>query len=710
MTNVEFNLPTTLAMTPQLSRWVAFSDDGTVIIRTGKVELGQGIVSAIAQLAAEELDVDYSRVRMVAANTTLNPNEKSTSGSRSIQEGGESMRQVCAEVRALMLEHAAKVLEVPLGSLTVQNGLIASSASRLTTSYWELNDQVDLSVLASGRARPKPPGNCAIVGKPLKRLDIRSKITGAAFIQDLDFPGMLHARIIRPPAYQGKLQSFDPTVLESLPGDIQTIRIGSFLAVVADREDTAIRAMKKLSATCSWKQPSLLPDENALTEFLLSQETEDEHLCGEGTLEPAQSAERMSRLYTRPYIAHASIAPSCAIGWHDDGITRVWTHSQSIYELRNDIARVLGVNAKQLQLTHAESSGCYGHNGADDAALDAALLALKLPGRPVRVQWMREDEFAWEPFGPAMAVKLEGTLSPDGLVAQWYEHIWGNRHISRPGRQRSPGLLSAWYLDQGFDQPDAVDMPLEMGGGSQRNAVPYYQFPVKQVTNHAVKAMPVRTSALRALGAYLNVFAIESFMDEMATASEQDPVQFKLAHIHDARARHVIERAAVLSSWDSPLPQGTIPQGKGFAFARYKNIGSYAAVVVEVQVDHEVRVTNVYAAVDCGRVVNPDGVINQIEGGIIQSISWTLKERVRFDRERITSLDWEDYPILTFSEVPDIAVDLIDLPDQSSLGIGESLTGPVAAAIANAVHNAIGVRVAHLPLTHEQIVKAIHEA
>jgi nicotinate dehydrogenase subunit B len=710
MSNSGHTLPTTLAMTPQLNRWVSFADDGTVTVRTGKVELGQGIVSAIAQIAAEELDVEYARIRMVPANTTLNPNEKSTSGSRSIQEGGESMRQACAEVRALMLERAAEVLEAPLDSLTIQDGIISTSLNRRTTSYWGLKEQINLSVAATGRARPKRPGECGIVGKSLKRLDIQSKITGAAFIQDLDFPGMLHARIIRPPSYWGKLLAFDQTVLENLPGHVQAICAGSFLAVVADREDTAIRAMKKLSASCTWDQPGLLPDENALPAFLLSQETEDELLCDEKTAGLHQSGEKVSRLYTKPYIAQASIAPSCSIGWHNDGTTRVWTHSQSIYELRNDIARVLGIEAQQLELMHAESSGCYGHNGADDVALDAALLARILPGKPVRVQWMREDEFAWEPFGPAMAVKIEGALTPDGLIAEWDEQIWGNRHISRPGRQPSPGLLSAWYLEQGFDQPAAVDMPLEMGGGSQRNAVPYYHFAVKRVTNHAVKAMPVRTSALRALGAYLNVFAIESFMDEMASKAGQDPVHFKLAHVKDARARHIIQRAAELASWHTPLPHEHAPRGKGFAFARYKNMGSYAAVVVEVEVDQAVHVNKVYAAVDCGRVVNPDGVINQIEGGIIQSISWTLKERVRFDRERITSIDWESYPILTFSEVPDIEIDLIDQPNQSSLGIGESLTGPVAAAIANAVHNAIGVRVPHLPLTYEQIVKAIHEA
>jgi CO/xanthine dehydrogenase Mo-binding subunit len=396
------------------------------------------------------------------------------------------------------------------------------------------------------------------------------------------------------------------------------------------------------------------------------------------------------------------------VAWWHDGKLEVWSHSQSIYALRDAIAKVLELAPDSVIARHAEGSGCYGHNGADDVAFDAALLARAMEGHPVRVQWMREDEFAWEPFGPAMVVKIEGSLDASGYVAQWKEEIWGNRHISRPGRHPAPGLLAAWHFGKGFEPPPAVDMPISMGGGSQRNAVPYYDFPDQSVINHALKTMPVRTSALRALGAYLNVFAIESFMDEMAVATGADPVEFRLRHLNDERARAVILAAAAKAEWKTDS-KGDGTRGVGVAFARYKNIGNYVAVVAEVSIARSVRVVRVVAAVDCGCIVNPDGVLNQAEGGIVQATSWTLKEQVRFDRTRITSRTWEDYPILTFSEVPKIEIVLIDRPEQESLGVGEGMTGPTAAAIANAVYNAMGVRVRDLPMTYERVVAAMNE-
>jgi CO/xanthine dehydrogenase Mo-binding subunit len=395
----------------------------------------------------------------------------------------------------------------------------------------------------------------------------------------------------------------------------------------------------------------------------------------------------------------------------------VWSHSQSIYALRDAIVQVLQLMkrpAVDVIVRHAEGAGCYGHNGADDVALDAVLLALAAEGRPVRVQWMREDEFAWEPFGPAMLVTLEGAVNEGGFVSDWQEEIWGNRHISRPGRHAASGLLGAWYLEQGFEQPPAADMPLVMGGGSQRNAVPYYDFPEQSVINHAVIPMPVRTSALRALGAYINVFAIESFMDELALAAGVDPVEFRLRHLSDERAIAVIKAVVAKAGWKpgskgegSVDGGGTGSHGIGIAFARYKNIGNYVAVIAQVCVEETVRVLRVVAAVDCGCIVNPDGVLNQVEGGIVQATSWALKEELRFDRTRITSRTWEDYPILKFSEVPQIDIELINRPEHESLGVGEGMTGPTTAAIANAVYNALGVRVRDLPMTHERIVKAM---
>jgi CO/xanthine dehydrogenase Mo-binding subunit len=384
----------------------------------------------------------------------------------------------------------------------------------------------------------------------------------------------------------------------------------------------------------------------------------------------------------------------------------VWSHSQAIYALRDELAKVLGVPADDIVARHAEGAGCYGHNGADDAALDAALLARAVDGSPVRVQWMREDEFAWEPFGPAMAVNLSAALDGRGSVAGWRQDIWGNRHLTRPGRHPNPGLLAAWHLERGFEPPPAVDVPIAMGGGGQRNAVPYYDFPGQRVVNHIVKPMPLRVSTLRSLGAYLNIFAIESFMDELAHAAGSDPVEFRLRHLRDERARAVVRAAAARAGWKAG-ERSDGERGRGVAFARYKNIGDWVAVVAEVELARAVRVSRVVAALDCGRIVNPDGVKNQAEGGVIQAVSWTLKERVRFDRTRVTTRNWDDYPILTFEEAPAVEVVLMDRPEEPSVGVGEGMMGPTAAAIANAVFDALGVRVRDLPLTPERIAAAI---
>jgi len=698
-------LPPTLNANRRLDRWVQVNADGTVTVRTGKVEIGQGIVSAMAQIAADELDVDYTRIRMVPADTSVSPDEGSTTGSRSIEEGGSSLRQVCAEVRDLLLQTAARRLNASLESLTVKDGTIRVRARRESATYWELATEVDLAREATGQVSPKQSGELELVGKAVPRLDIPRKLTGAAYVHDLEIPGMLHGRVLRPPSYRATLISLDTAAVRAMPGVEAIVCEGNFIGVVAVREEQAIKAMQLLERNAVWDEQADLPDADAMPEFLRAQPAEDE-LLREKSSASARGGKALISTYTRPYLAHASIGPSCAIAWWHENRLEVWSHSQAIHSLRAELAKTLQLDAANIVVRHAEGAGCYGHNGADDAALDAVLLARAAGGRPVRLQWMREDEFGWEPFGPAMVVRMEGTLDRNGKVASWQEEIWSNRHITRPGRHPNPGLLAAWHIDPGVEPPPAIDMPLAMGGGSQRNALPYYDFPNERIVNHAIRQMPLRVSTLRALGAHLNVFAIESFMDELAAAAGIDPVEFRLRHLKDERARAVIEAAAAHAHW-TPGMKGDGMRGMGIGFARYKNIGNYAAVVAEVIVEQDVRVVRAVAAVDCGRVVNPDGVTNQAEGGIVQAASWTLKEQVRFDRTRILSRTWEDYPVIIFSEAPQIEIVLIDRPDEPSLGVGEGMVGPTAAAIGNAVANAMGIRVRDLPLTRARIIAAI---
>jgi CO/xanthine dehydrogenase Mo-binding subunit len=413
--------------------------------------------------------------------------------------------------------------------------------------------------------------------------------------------------------------------------------------------------------------------------------------------------------YTRPYQAHASIGPSCAVAqWTDDGALKVWSHCQGVFPLRGDLAKALKLPPERATVTHVQGSGCYGHNGADDVALDAALLARAVGTRPVKVQWMRDDEFAWEPFGPAMSMQIEAGLDGAGRIVDWSYEVWSNTHSTRPGGKGGVNLLAAWHLAEPFSAATPVPIPLPAGGGD-RNAIALYDIPSKRMTQHFIPQMPVRVSALRTLGAYANVFAIESFMDELAKEAGADPVAFRLKHLSDPRAKAVIETVAKNVSWD-PGVKGTGTRGRGIGFAQYKNHASYVAVIAEVEVDHlsgAVRVLKAHCAADAGQIVSPDGLKNQMEGGIVQSASWTLKEQVTFDRERVTSRDWLSYPILTFPEVPEVEVALIDRPGEPWLGAGEAAHGPTAAAIANAVAHATGARLRDLPLTPDKVKKAL---
>jgi nicotinate dehydrogenase subunit B len=702
---VTSQLQGSLRINRRLSQWLRFAPDGKVDVFSGKVEIGQGILTALAQIAAEELDLRPDRIRMIAASTAYSPNEAVTSGSLSIQESGAALRQACAEARAIYLDAAAAQLDAAVDTLQVADGNIFSADGR-STSYWALADDALLEREASGRASVKCTAY-RVVGTASPRLDLPPKIFGQAhFIHDLELPGMLHGRMLRPPSQSATLISVDERDAQACAGVLAVVRDGSLLGVLADTERHADAAIAKLSGRARWRESASLPDEDALSAWLKSQAADTTVVAGgsadpvgDGTL-PAV-ARTIKAAYAKPYLAHASIAPSCALAQFDGRRLEVWTHSQGIFNLRHDLALAFGMEQDAIVVRHVESAGCYGHNGADDAAYDAARLARAAAGRPVRVQWTRADELGWAPFGPAMAVDLEADLDADGAVIGWRHAIWSNGHGTRPGRAATPALLGSWHTAQAFPQPIAVNAPAAAGGGAERNALPLYVFPAPHIVSHRVLAMPLRTSALRALGAFANVFAMESFIDELALATASDPIEFRSRHLQDPRARAVIERAVENSGWRDWQAQEGL--GRGIGFARYKNSGAYCAVVAEIEAGAEIRVRRLTIAVDVGLAINPDGVANQIEGGAIQAVSWTLKEAVRFDRTRVTSDSWEAYPILRFSEVPAVTVDIMP-SGQPAVGAGEASLGPTAAAIANAVCDALGVRVRTLPITAARIV------
>jgi CO/xanthine dehydrogenase Mo-binding subunit len=689
----------------RIGQRLRIAPDGTVIVLAGKVEIGQGVLTAFAQIAADELDVPLGRVRVVPADTAIGPNDGSTSGSRSIAESGEDLRRVAARARELLLERAAARLGAPAASLTIAGGVVRTAAGASVT-YAELVDDALLAAAPAG-ATPKAPAARRVIGTRVPRLDLPNKILGKpAYVQDLTLPGMTHGRVVRSPIQSARLVSVDLEELRRLPGVIAVVRDGSFLGIVAGSEIQALRAQARARRIAVWEPGSGLPP--ADPHYLLGEATAD---AVHGEKADSAALARASRSYTaefsRPFIAHGALGPSCAVAQVEDGRTTVWTHAQGVFPLRHELALVLGAPLTAIRVIHMEGAGCYGHNGADDAALDAVLLARAVPGRPVRVQWMRDDEFAWEPYGPASVVRISASLDDAGRIVDWTHEIWGNGHGNRPGPRsdaRSASLLAAQHLATPF-APTVSPQARNLVSGELRNAAPAYTFPNQRIIDHYVARSPLRTSALRSLGAHANVFAIESAMDDLAAAARQGPLAFRLAHLDDPRAREVLEAATAKAGWrDDETSDGS--RARGIAYARYKNLAAYFAVVAEVALDTEIHVTRVWAAIDAGMAVSPDGVINQTEGGIVQATSWTLMERVRHDEMQATSLGWDTYPTIRFSQIPDIDVTLIDRPDQPPLGAGEAYAGPVSAAIGNAIRRATGVRLRDLPLTPDRLLKA----
>lgn len=702
-------VPPDVLANPRLGAWISVTDDGLIGVRVGKVELGQGILTALAQIAADALGVPVSRVRMLAAHTLLGPDEGLTAGSMSTAQAGAALRYVGAAMRTLVAERAATTWRVPLGDVRLAEGAV--HCGDRSASFAELARGValdrDLLSVPPRDTTTDRDGAHPAVGASHARLDLPDKVLGRPrYIADLRPEGLRFGRVVRPPSPGARLVDLDETRLNGL--GVEVVRDGSFLGLVAASEDLAEHAVAELRAAASWHEQDLLPDEDELADFLRAgPHDEIEVLSEDGSLDgPPAGAGTVTGTYSRPFLVHASIAPSCGVArWSDDSL-HVWSHSQGIHRLRDAIGSALGLDTEQVIIEHVENAGCYGHNAADDAAFDAVLLARAVPGVPVQVRWSRQDELTWGPLASAMVADVSAHLL-EGRIVGWRHDVWSQGHSARPTYAGVPGLLAGQHLADPQPAPAAGDPPLSGGAGTTRNAVPIYDVGPRYVAGHRLNRTPLRSSAMRALGAFTNVFAIESLMDEAAALAGADPLEFRRAHLSDTRAVAVLEKAAERAGWGRDLPDDA---GLGIGFARYKDKGAYCAVVAEVAVDHEVRVRRLTIAVDVGLVVNPDGVRNQIEGGATQATSWTTKERVRFDRRRITSDDWESYPILTFSEAPLVDVHLIDRPDQPSLGAGEAAQGPTAAAIANAVQAALGVRVRDLPITAGAVVAAIESA
>ena len=697
----------------QIDSWLAVKADGGVTCFTGRVDLGTGVRTALAQIVADELDVDFDRVTLVMGDTARTPDQGTTSASATIQKEAVPLRHAAADARQMLLKLASERLSVAVSDLRVANGIITSGRAGRSISYGELIGDKHFDLRATGRARTKKPSEYTVVGKSVPRVDLPAKATGAfTFVHDVRRPGMVHARVIRPPAAGVEaaigeaLASVDMGSVRHIPGMVQVVRIEDFVAVVAEREENAIKAARDLKI--EWKPWSALPDFSKLEATLRDYPAKTRTLREEGDIRSAlaNAATELSATYIWPYQLHASIGPSCAVAEYADNKLTVWSATQSAHALRREAARLLGLPEEAVRVVHVDGAGCYGLNCADDVSLDAALLA-KAVGRPVRVQLSREQEQGWEPKGGAQLMDVSASLDGNGRITgyQFTTKCFSGR-----------GETLAHYLTGA-----AAVKPAVLGQGD-RNAVP----PYADIPNMQIKVLdlvpPVRSARIRGVASLPNSFAHECFMDELAAAAGIDPLKFRLDRLNDPRAQAVLAAVAKKANWEPRAQRkaqpaaGPIARGRGIAYARYTH-GDYpgygaafTAWIAEVEVDlasGSARVTRVVVAQDCGLMINPKGVEQQVRGNVIQTLSRALMEEAKFDTAGAVSLDFASYPIATFTDVPDIQVVLIERNDDPPLGAGESAAIPGAAAIANAIFDATGTRIRQVPFTPQRIKMAL---
>ena len=705
-----------LEANPALDDWLTFGADGTVTVRSGKVEIGQRISTAVALLAADELDIDPGRIAVARVETGLSPDEGFTSGSQSMAQTGNAVRLAAATARRHLLERAATMLDVDIATLEGDDGAIHSRASNRKTSYWELSAGAPLGLDIDPDAPLKPRTALRHVGAAATARGLEDIVRGHPhFLHDMSVPGMLHARPVRPPHYHARLAALDEVVTARLSAEgVEVVRDGSFLAVAALDEYAAVRAADRLAAAARWDLGVGLSSDDIYESLRANERVSRPVIDGtpvEGPVPPLEApptgaVATLEARYERPYQMHASMGPSAAMATFAEGRLTVTTHSQGIYFLRLALADALGMEPEAIHVRHAPGAGCYGHNGADDAAFDATLVARALPGSPVLLKWTREDEHAWEPYGSCASMDLRASLNGDGRIAAWSHETNSDTYSMRPrpgpGKAGAARLLATRFLAVPLE-PYVASPAMGRHMGIHRNLDPIYDLPEKRLVKHLVRGLPLRVSALRSLGAYANVFAIESFMDELAGAAGVDPVSFRLRHLSDPRGRAVIETAAArLDPAGTDCPEG---RGRGLGFAQYKNSAAYAAVIMEVSLGDEggIRLERCVIAADAGEIVDRAGLAAQLEGGVIQAASWTLHEAVAFDRDGISSRDWETYPVLGFDNVPAFETVLIDPGRAPFLGAGEATAGPTAAAIANAVFAATGLRLRRVPFTPGEV-------
>jgi nicotinate dehydrogenase subunit B len=690
----------------QVDTFLAIDGKGAVTLYAGKVDLGTGVRTALAQIVAEELDVPLASVTLVMGDTALTPDQGATYGSQSIQTGGMQIRQAAATARSVLLSQAAERLGVGPGDLAVADGIISVKAGGAGIAYADLIGGKSFMLKVNTAVQTKAPADFKIVGKSIARADIPEKLTGRfTYMHDLRVPGMLHGSVIRPPALGATLESVDEASIKDIPGIVKVVRDGNFLGVVTQTEWSAVRAARELKTT--WSKSEMLPDEKKLWEHVRATKIVKEDVTsnvGDVAAAMAGEGKTLSATYDFTIHTHGSIGPSCAISEFQGGKLTSWSASQATHNLRKQLAKMFGLPVDDVHCIYVDGAGCYGRNGHEDAAADSAMLAMAV-GKPVRVQWSRADEHGWDPKGPPTLIDLRAKLDASANITAWQSEFFIPQ-----GAAGTVDLVAATLSDK------PVDNMMSPGGITGDSAIGY-KIPNIKTVCHRLETTPFRPSWIRTPGRMQNTFANECFLDEIAAAANVDPLELRVRYSDpaDKRGLDILDRLGKLAKWDKrPSPRkdasGNIVKGRGVSYVKYELTRTYVGAVAEVEVDRamgDVRITRVYVVHDCGQIINPNGVKAQIEGNVIQTVSRTLKEEVTFDRGMITSLDWASYPILRFPELPEIEIELIDRPTEKPWGAGEPTAAVIPSAISNAIFDATGARLRSVPFKREKVKAAL---
>ncbi|MEH2469457.1 nicotinate dehydrogenase subunit B [Nitrobacteraceae bacterium AZCC 2161] len=690
----------------EVDGFIRIDHDGAVTLYSGKVDLGTGVRTAMTQIVAEELDVPIGAVSVIEGDTALTPDQGTSSGSNSIQFGGVQIRLAAATARRALLQQAAAALNVDIGDLMITDGVVTAKSTGKTVKFGELIGDKAFALKVDKAITTKTPADFKIVGKSVARLDIPAKVMAQfTYMQDYKMPGMLHGRVVRPPGIGATLQSVDEASVSAIPGFVKVVRVGNFVGVVAESEWGAIKAAQQLKTV--WSKWEGLPDQAALWDHVRNTKIVKDDVTsniGDASAALAQGVKRLKATYDFAIHTHGSIGPSCAVVEIKDGKLTCWTASQATHNLRKQLSAMLSMPVDDVRCIYIDGSGCYGRNGHEDAAADAALMA-RAVGRPVRVQWMRADEHGWDPKGPPTLVDLEAALDASGNIVAWSSSFFHPQGVS--GTVELVGADLAALPHENYLAP----------GGVTGNSALGYTLPNVRTVAHRLETTPFKPSWIRTPGRLQNTFANEAFFDELASAAGVDPLEYRLRYLKDPRGIELLERLAKLAKWDKsaakPAANGDVVSGRGISYVKYELVRTYVGAVADVEVNKvtgAIKVRRIFVVQDCGQIINPDGVRNQIEGNMVQTLSRTLMERVTFDRANVTSLDWGSYPIITFPDVPEVVIDLIDRPNERPWGAGEPSASIVPSAVSNAVFDAVGARLRSVPFLPDKVKTAMRRA